>query len=136
MASFKKAFLAGVAGTIVMVVFSFISHHMDMPRVDYHAVMASFLPVGPLFGWIAYFAVGVGLAYLYGAFFRPILPSHSWGRGVIYAAILWAVMGMIFMPVVGQGFFAGSFMTAIAMFVGTALYGATVGYLYDTGPQT
>jgi hypothetical protein len=131
MASFKKAFLAGLAGTVVMTGFSFISHYLQLPKMDWHGMFASFFHVGAAFGWVMYFAVGVGLAYLYGAFFRSVLPAHSWGRGMIYAAILWAVMGMVLMPVFGMGFLYGSMMMAVATFIGMALYGATVGYLYE-----
>jgi hypothetical protein len=131
MASFKKAFLAGLAGTVVMTGFSYISHYLQLPKTDWHGMFASFFHVGTAFAWVMYFAVGVGLAYLYGAFFRSVLPAHSWGRGMIYAAILWAVMGMVLMPIFGMGFFYGSMMTAVATFIGMALYGATVGYLYE-----
>ncbi len=131
MASFKKAFLAGLAGTVVMTGFSFISHYLQLPKMDWHGMFASFFHVGTAFGWVMYFAVGIGLAYLYGAFFRSVLPAHSWGRGMIYAAILWAVMGMVLMPVFGMGFLYGSMMMAVATFIGMALYGATVGYLYE-----
>jgi uncharacterized protein DUF6789 len=131
MTSFKKAFFAGLAGTVVMTVFSFISHYLQLPKMDWHEMLASFFHMSAAFGWVLYFVVGIVLAYLYGAFFRSVLPAHSWGRGTIYAIILWAIMGMVLMPVFGMGFFYGSLMMAVATFIGMALYGATVGYLYE-----
>jgi hypothetical protein len=131
MASFKKAFLAGVAGTVVMTIFSFISNYLQLPKMDWHVLIASFFHMSTVFGWVMYFAIGIGLAYLYGAFFRSVLPAQSWGRGMIYAVILWAIMGMVLMPVFGMGFLYGSMMMAVATFIGMGLYGATVGYLYD-----
>lgn len=131
MASFRKALMAGVAGTVVMTVFSFISHYLQLPRFDFHELIGSYFKMGAVFSWFLYFGIGVGLAYLYGAFFRGMLPSHSWGRGMIYAIILWGAMEVILMPVFGMGFFAGSMMVAVAMLFGMMLYGATVGYLYE-----
>lgn len=131
MTSFKKALFAGLAGTVVMTGFTFISHYLSMPQMEWHGMLASFFHMSTAFGWVMYFAVGIGLAYLYGAFFRSVLPAHSWGRGMIYAVILWAIMGMVLMPVFGMGFFYGSMMMAVATFIGMGLYGATVGYLYE-----
>lgn len=131
MTSFKKALFAGVAGTAVMTVFSFISNYLQLPKMDWHGMIASYFHMGTAFGWVIYFAIGIGLAYLYGAFFKSLLPAHSWGRGMIYAVILWAIMGMVLMPVFGMGFFYGSVMMAVATFIGMGLYGATVGYLYE-----
>jgi len=131
MASFKKALLAGVAGTVVMTVFSFFSQYLHLPKVDFQGMLATFFHMGAAFTWFLYFAIGIGLAYLYGAFFRNMLPAHSWMRGTIYALILWGVMGMVLMPVFGMGFFYGSATMAVATFLGMALYGGTVGYLYE-----
>jgi hypothetical protein len=131
MTSFKKAFIAGMAGTVVMTAFSFIAHYVQLPKMEWYGMLASFFHMSTVFGWVMYFAIGIALAYLYGAFFRSVLPAHSWGRGTIYAVILWAVMGMVLMPVFGMGFFYGSMMMAVATFIGMALYGATVGFLYE-----
>src|SRR3989338_8818777 len=131
MESFKKALMAGVAGTVVMTVFAFIAHYLQLPRYNFQEMIASYFKMGAAFSWFVYFGIGIGLAYLYGAFFRTMLPTHSWGRGVIYAAILWGVMETVLMPVFGMGFFAGSMAMAAAMLFGITLYGATVGYLYE-----
>lgn len=131
MASFKKALLAGVAGTVVMTVFSFASHYLHLPKADFHGMIGSFFHFGAVFTWVIYFAMGIGLAYVYGAFFKKMLPAHSWAQGMIYALIVWGTIGMVFMPVFGMGFFYGSFATAAATFMGMALYGGTVGYLYE-----
>lgn len=131
MASFKKALMAGVAGTVVMTVFSFMSHYLNLPKSDLHEMIASHLPMGDLVSWVIYFGFGVGLAYVYGDHVRMRLPYHSYIRGMIYAAILWGVMGMILMPLMGMGFFSGSIATAVTALIGMGLYGATVGYLYE-----
>ena len=131
MASFKKALLAGVAGTVVMTVFSFASHYLHLPKADFYGMIGSFFHMGDLFTWAVYFGVGIGFAYVYGAFAKGMLPAHSWARGMIYAVILWGVAGVVFMPIFGMGFFYGSTPMAAAAFMGMALYGGTVGYLYE-----
>ena len=131
MASFKKALLAGVAGTVVMTVFSFASPYLHLPKADFHGMIGSFLHMGALFTWVIYFAVGIGLAYVYGAFAKSMLPAHSWAQGMLYSVILWGAMGVVFMPIFGMGFLYGSAAMAAATFMGMALYGGTVGYLYE-----
>lgn len=130
-ASFKKAFMAGVAGTVVMTVFSFISHYLHLPQSDFHGMISDHFHMAGPFSWIVYFGVGVVLAYFYGTFFKAKLPAHSWSQGMIYALLLWGMMEIVLMPIFGMGFFSGSMTAAAAAFVGMALYGATVGYLYE-----
>lgn len=130
-ASIKQAFMAGVVGTVVMTVFTFISRYLQLPSSDFHEMLATHFKMGTASAWIVYFALGVVLAYLYGTFFRAVLPAHSWSRGMIYALILWVVAEIVLMPMAGMGFFAGSMGVATVTFVGMALFGATVGYLYE-----
>ena len=129
--SLKKALVAGVAGTVIMTIFAHISQYIHLPRFDFHGLLSAHLGTGGTASWVALFAFGVALAYAYGAYFRTRLPAHSWSRGIVYAAILWAVMEAVLMPVLGMGFFSGSIATAVAAFAGMALYGATVGYMYE-----
>ena len=130
-ASMKKAFMAGVAGTVVMTVFSFVSHYLHLPKSDFHGMVASQFHLAGALSWVVYFGIGVVLAYLYGAFFKAKLPAHSWSRGIVYALILWGAMEIVLMPIFGMGFFSGSVTAAAAAFVAMGLYGATVGYLYE-----
>ncbi len=131
-ASFKKAILAGIAGTVVMTVFSFFSHYLHLPSTDYHGMIASHFSMSGAVAWVIYFGFGIVLAYLYGMFFRTRLPAHSWMRGIIYAVLLWGVAEMVLMPMLGMGFFSGSIAAAFAALLGMGLYGGTVGYLYET----
>jgi hypothetical protein len=128
--SFKKALSAGVAGTVIMTAFFYVSQYMHMPTMDFHGMIASHFGTGMAFTWLVYFGFGVVLAFAYGIFFRK-LPSHSWSRGLIYALMLWGFMEVVLMPIFGMGFFSGSMMVAVAAFIGMGLYGATVGYIYE-----
>ena len=127
----KKAMLAGVAGTVVMTVFSFVSQYIHLPSTDFRDMIAGHLQTTATIAWVVYFAMGIFFAYLYGTYFRMRLPSHSWMRGVVYAVFLWGLMEVVLMPIFGMGFFSGSMPAAFGMLVGMGLYGATVGYLYE-----
>lgn len=129
--SLQKAVTAGLAGTVVMTVFSFISGYLSVPHFDLHETIVGHFKTGGMIGWVAYFAIGVFFAYLYGAFFKAMLPRHSWQRGFVYALILWGATEVVLMPVFGMGLFSGSIAAAIVAMAGLGLYGATVGYLYE-----
>ena len=126
----KKAVMFGAAGTVAMTVFTTISHYINLPKVDFHGLIAGYVHYGTVSVWVATFAVGAAFAYLYKAYFRDRLPTHSWMRGVVYAFVLWGAMGLA-MPLFGMGFFAGSITMAFSMLIGICFYGATVGYLYE-----
>lgn len=123
--------MAGFAGTAVMTVFSYLSKYLHLQQTDFHGMITNHFHVGGFMTWVVYFGFGAALAYIYGAYFRHRLPAHSWQRGMIYALVLWGFMHMVMMPVFGMGFFSGSIMGAVAAYFGMALYGGTVGYLYE-----
>ncbi len=127
----KKAILVGFAGTVVMTVFSFVASAIHLPRVDYREMIAHLFPAGMLGSWMVYFVVGFALAFSYHTYFQEHLPSHSWMRGAFYGFFLWLIMGIVLMPLMGFGFFAGSMPNALGMFLCTMSYSATVGYLYE-----
>ena len=126
----KRAALYGVAGTVMMTVFTFVADHLHLPKVDMHDILGHVLAVGTQVVLLIYFAMGAILAFVYKAYFHTHLPNRSWTRGAFYGFFLWFVAG-IAMPVFGMGFFTGSMTTAVGMLIGLAVYGATVGYLYD-----
>ena len=130
--SLKKALMAGAAGTVVMTVFTFVSHTMHLPSTDFQGMIADHLPMGGTpFAWVVYFGLGVALAFAYETFFMKKMPLHSWSRGALYGIALWIFTGVVLMPVFGMGFFSGSMTGAAAAMVSMALYGATMGYMYE-----
>lgn len=131
MAAFKKAVFIGVVGTVMMTVYSFVADYFHLPQGDYHGLIARLFHASVLGTWAVYFAAGVAFAYCYRAFFHDRLPAHSWMRGLFFGMGLWMFMGLVLMPYMGMGFFAGSMTTAVGLFMGMAFYGGTVGYMYD-----
>lgn len=127
----KKATLFGLAGTVVLTVFTYLAGFMKLPHADYHGMISGFFQTGTTTTWILYLAAGILLALLYKAFFHDHLPAHSWKKGVLYGALIWGVTQFVLMPVFGMGLFSGSILGIFGMLIGDAFYGAIVGYLYS-----
>ncbi|MBX7149849.1 hypothetical protein K1X76_12330 [bacterium] len=126
-----KAVYYGVAGTVVMTVFSYLAQIVSIPTADFHGMVSTVLNTTGVGAWMAFFGVGVVLAYVYNTAFRHRLPTHSWMRGAFYGLGVFFVMQLVVMPIFGMGFFSGSVTTTVGMIVGMCVYGATVGYLYE-----
>lgn len=127
----KKAITIGGAGTVAMTAFYYLADVAHLPRADFHGLVAQVLHLGTTGTWFAYFVIGIVLAHVYHAYLSDKLPATSAVRGLIFGAILWMAMGLLLMPMMGMGLFAGSFVSAVGMFLALAAYGATVGYLSD-----
>lgn len=127
--SIKKALIAGIMGSVVMTAFTHAARFMKIPQTDYQALFASHF--GGEIGWFAFLAAGVLAAYFYGSIFRKKLPSHSWKNGALFAAAIWGVVQVVMMPILGEGFFPGTAVTAFGALLTLAAYGATVGYMYE-----
>ena len=134
MESLKKAIIAGLAGTVAMTMFTYITHRMSIQGVDYHEVLSSHFQVSGPISWLFYFFVGFLFAFVYGAFVRDHLPPGFPTRGFMFAMLIWLVSSAALMPILGMGFFAGSMAASCVALVGVAIYGATVCYVYDGMP--
>lgn len=130
MAMLKKAMFVGFVATCVMTAFSFVAPFFHLPHTDYHGMISAVMPLGMMGSWVAYFAVGIALAYFYAMFFRDRLPAHSWMRGMLYGFFMWLFVSFVFMPMMGMGMMGGSTTAMMGMFFGMMAYGATVGFLY------
>lgn len=129
MASIKKALIAGIMGSAVMTAFNYVARFAKIPQADYQSLFTS--RFGSEIGWFAFLMAAVIVAHLYGSFFKKKLPSHSWRKGAVYAAGIWAVVQVVLMPIMGQGIFPGTALSAFGALLTLAMYGATVGYLYE-----
>lgn len=132
LATLKKAAVIGFCGTIVMTVVSHFSYLFNLPRADLHDVITALIPYSTVLGsWFLYFMAGIALAFVYRSFFYRKLPAHSWVKGIIYSVGIWMFLQVILFPILGLGFFTGSFDAALTLLMGMGLYGATIGYLYE-----
>lgn len=125
----KRAMYIGFAATIVMTIFYYLARQAHVPHHDVFGMVGG--DANSLGAWVTYFGIGMVLSYVYHAHVEKRLPSHSWIRGAVYGAVLFAFIQGVLMPAFGMGFFAGTVSATVGMLFGLASYGATVGYFYS-----
>lgn len=142
--NFSKAVGSGVAGTIVMTIMTMIAPMMGMPEMDIPRMLADFMGLPVLIGWLAHFMVGTVLALIYAYSFIQKLPGAPWLKGALYGHFPWLLAQIMVNPMMGAGVFAMNTPAPMMMVMGSLLghivYGAVVGLVYGTGsapaPQT
>ncbi|MFS8111904.1 hypothetical protein QD460_09310 [Rhizobium jaguaris] len=94
------------------------------------------LPTGTIlalsFGWIGHFVLGtIAWGTIYAAL-QASLPGTPVVRGLIFGALAWLAMMIIFMPLAGHGLFALSLgaPATVATLVLHLIYGAVLGEAY------
>lgn len=128
--NFPKAILAGVVGTIVMIVMSVkIAPMMGMPPMNPAEMLAGQMGGNMMMGWAAHFMVGIILAVIY-ALVASRLPGPPAVRGALFGVAPWLLAQAVMMPMMGMGMFSGSMMMAGGSLVGHLVYGAVIGLVY------
>jgi len=78
--------------------------------------------------------VGVLWAILYAYYFEPRLPGDGWARGMTFALIPWILSLVVFLPLVGGGFFGDAIGAGPLPTIGNLIlhlgYGITLGAIY------
>ena len=136
---FVRAAAAGVVGTGTMTALWMVEPSIGLPKIAVGHILSTFmsvsvahLRVGNVGGWIAHFAFGVLLALLYARFVAPRLPGVPEVRGALYGTLLFIAAQLVFMPLVGGGFFArGDIQLLAGSLLGHLVYGVVVGWIYD-----
>src|SRR5437870_152094 len=84
---------AGILGTVVMTIIMYgLPPLMGNPPMDIMAALGSVFPVkiSPyVLGFLVHFGIGIGLTFIYAAFFFSWLPGPHWLRGAIFSLIPW-----------------------------------------------
>lgn len=129
--NFKKAVLAGIAGTIAMTIAAtFVAPMMGLPKMDVPGMLASVMGgVLPL-GWAAHFMIGMILAVVY-AVLKNRIPGPEIAKGMIYGLAPWLMAQVVVMPMMGMGFFSGAFAPALGSLIGHLIYGVVVSMVYS-----
>lgn len=134
-----RAVLAGIAGTAVMTLMTFMVGAMGI-EMDIPGMLSGFMgtPVGV--GWIAHFMIGTVLALIYAAAFVSWLPGAPWLRGALYGAFPFFLAQVAVMPMMGMGVFTSGAPNALVMVAGSLMghlvYGAVVGAIYGPASDT
>lgn len=140
MPNWKAGFAAGFIATIVLSAFMIAKALAGMLPAfnaitdNAHLVaMVTPLPAAPPLGWILHFLIGTVLWGAIYAWMRPNLPESGTLAGVSFGVLAWLAMMIVFMPIVGHGFFALSIglPATVATLVLHLIYGAVLGYTYD-----
>ncbi len=141
--SFTKAIAAGITGTIIMTLFTYMGGMMNI-RMNIPEMLAGVFGGKLFIGWIMHFMIGTALALNYGlVFYSKSDINPFWLRGAVYGIIPWFIAQVIVMPMMSMmngmtyssGLFSGSVMLAAASLVGHLIYGAVVGSIYKPEPK-
>lgn len=85
--------MAGIVGNVVMTIIMYsLPPLMGLPSMDIMAALGSVFPfrISPyILGSLVHFGIGIGLAFLYAAFFFGWLPGPHWLRGALYSLLPW-----------------------------------------------
>ena len=133
-----RAAVAGLVGTAAMTALLLVEPSVGLPKIAMGQVLASSLglttarlPIGPAVGWGLHFIIGMGLALIYAAAFDRRLPGSAVVRGMLYGVLVFVVAQIVFMPLVGGGFFSRGDLELLAgSLLGHLLYGGVTGWAY------
>jgi hypothetical protein len=118
MGDVAKGVEAGIIATIVISALMFIQQASgvapDFNLIDL-IMKAAGAPGMTTLAWILHFTIGVGVWGAGFAAFSPHLPGPHWLRGLIFGALTWVLMMVVFLPAAGIPIFAQGMGTTIPM---------------------
>jgi hypothetical protein len=127
----SKSIVAGIIGTIVMTIITFVAPMMGMPKMSPPDMLAGMMGIPIIVGWIMHFMIGIIFAFAYTYLFAPkVKISNIFLKGAvfgfvvfIFAQIMIAIMGAM-LPVPNM---EGSMMLImIGSIMGHVIYGMAV----------
>ncbi|TNF69279.1 MAG: hypothetical protein EP298_03845 [Gammaproteobacteria bacterium] len=134
MNKYISAMIAGLIGTVVLSILMIIKAKMGVaPRFDAIGDLSHFSGTNSMaVGWIGHFVIGIVVWGILFAIIEGFLPGKYWLRGFIYGIILWLIMMIIYMPVMGWGFFAAKLgvQVVIMTLVLHIIFGWVIGIVY------
>ncbi len=84
---------AGILGTVIMTIIMYgLPPLMGNSPMDIMAALGSVFPfkISPyIFGFLVHFGIGIGLTFIYAAFFFGWLPGPGWLRGALFSLLPW-----------------------------------------------
>lgn len=104
--AFRRAVLAGLAGTAVMTMLMLMAPLMGMPEMNIGAMLGGFLGVGEAVGWGMHFMIGTVLAVIFSLVFVGRLPGTAVARGAFYGVLVFLLAQLVVMPMMGAGVFS------------------------------
>jgi len=136
-----RAAVAGLVGTAAMTALLLVEPSIGLPKIAMGQVLSTslglttaHLSIGPALGWCLHFVIGMVLAVIYAWAFDARLPGPPIVRGMLYGAMVFVVAQVVFMPLVGGGFFSrGDLELITGSLLAHLLYGGVIGWSYHGG---
>ncbi len=131
-----RAILAGLAGTVVMTMLTYMAPMMGMSEMNIPGMLSDFMKMSVVVGWVAHFMIGIGWALVYAYFAVEKIPGAPWQKGILFSLLPWVLMQMMASPMMGMGMFFASSSAPMMMVIGSLLghivYGAVTGAIYGS----
>ena len=139
----KTAFIAGLVATFVVGSMLLMNNAIHrLPRLGIGRSLASIIgtPDNLLVGWLLFVVLGIFVFSVAFAWSAPRIPARMYVvKGLLFGAACWLLMMIVFMPLVGHGFFAlnEGFVVAELCLVVNLVYGLVVSLTYRwlVGPE-
>jgi len=135
----KAGLIAGFIATVALSIFMIAKGAMGlMPQLNpiedivHVAQVVTSLNLPLPFGWVGHFFLGTVIWGLIYAALHASVPGAPVVKGLIFGALAWLAMMILFMPLAGHGLFALSLgpQAAVATLVLHLVYGAVLGVVY------
>lgn len=137
--NFGKAVVAGLTGTFVMTVVVLMAPLMGIPPMPIGKMLAGFMGIPEVLGWIAHFMIGTVLALIYAYYIVSRLKGNGLVRGAIYGLLPWFAAQIMVNPMMGAGIFAINTPSPVLMVMGSLIghlvYGAVLGGILGTSKE-
>ena len=137
--SIKSGLTAGFAASAVIGTLMIIKSRLGvLPGLDpIHDIVTiadgyTGLQFPPDLGWVGHFFIGTVIWGLLYAWLRKSLPGAPIVKGLLFGALAWLVMMIVFTPLAGHRFFglAIGWMAPVATLILHLVFGAVLGTIY------
>lgn len=130
-----KGGIAGFAGALVLAaLFLMFQASGFFVQFDFVTLIDRLGSIGRTASWVDHFIVGALLwGPLFAGFDATTAPRPRWQKGIAFSLLAWLAMMLIFMPVVGVGFFGLklSFSMPVGMLVLHLIFGLVLGSVFE-----
>jgi len=135
MGDVSKGVEAGFVATIVISILMLLQQAAGVAP-DFNLISmlkaAANMPDYTAVAWLVHFVIGVGLWGVGFAALSPHLPGPHWLRGLVFGALAWVLMMVVFLPAAGMPLFAQGLGTTIPIvsLLLHLIYGGVLGESY------
>jgi hypothetical protein len=138
----RNSVIAGFCGTIVHSVLMLVHSKIGplpefQPNEDIQRALSWMVgtEIHPGVAWLLSFVNGALIwGFVFGQAYRLLPGRYPWQKGVFFGVCAWAVMGLVFFPLVDRGIFAVRFglgmAPAVLMLVMMLSYSVTMSLVY------